>query len=82
MIGHSLGGSVALVLEKQYKKEVNNPYGVVQSKTFGAPIISGDFSGPNPKRIRWAGDPISALGFNSTTVVPSSEQRFNNSDHS
>ena len=32
VIGHSLGGSVALSLEKQYKKEGNNPYGIVQSK--------------------------------------------------
>ena len=41
VIGHSLGGSVALSLEKQYKKEGNNPLGIVQSKTFGAPIVSG-----------------------------------------
>ena len=68
VIGHSLGGSVALALEKQYKKEGNNPYGLIQSKTFGAPIISGSFSGTNPNRIRWAGDPISALDFNSTTA--------------
>ena len=30
IIGHSLGGSVALSLERQYKKEGNNPYGIVQ----------------------------------------------------
>ena len=41
VIGHSLGGAVALSLEKQYKKEGNNPYGIVQSKTFGAPVVSG-----------------------------------------
>ena len=29
VIGHSLGGAVALSLEKQYKKEGNNPYGIV-----------------------------------------------------
>ena len=40
VIGHSLGGAVASSLEKQYKKEGNNPYGVVQSKTFGAPAVS------------------------------------------
>ena len=44
--------------------------------------ISGDFSGPSPNRIKWAGDPVSALDFNSTTVIPSFKQRFNNSAHS
>ena len=39
-IGHSLGASVSLALEKQYKKGTN-PYGVVQSKSFGAPVLSG-----------------------------------------
>ena len=42
VIGHSLGGAVALSLEKQYKKEGNNPYGIVQSKIFGAPTVSGN----------------------------------------
>ena len=42
LIGHSLGGSVALALEKQYIKEGSNPYGIVQSKTFGAPVVSGN----------------------------------------
>ena len=41
VIGHSLGGSVSLALEKQYKKEGNRPYGNFQSKTFGAPVVSG-----------------------------------------
>ena len=76
VIGHSLGGSVALGLEKQYKQEGNNP------KTFGAPVISSNCSGTNPNRISWAGDPISALGFNSTTGMQPFKQRFNNSDHS
>ena len=82
VIGHSLGGSVALALEKLYKQEGNNPHGLIQSKTFGAPVISYILSDTNPKRIRWAGDPISALYFNSTTVMPSSKQRWNNSAHS
>ena len=81
VIGHSLGGSVALALEKQFKKEGNNPYGLIQSKTFGAPAISDNCSSINPNRIRWAGDPISALDFNSTTVMPPCKQRFNNSAH-
>ena len=82
VIGHSLGGSVALALGKQYKKEGNNPYGLIQSKTFGAPVISGNFSAANPNRTRWAGDPISALDFNSTTEMPSFKQRWNYSAHS
>ena len=40
VIGHSLGGAVALSLENQYKQEGNNPYGTDQSKTFGAPTVS------------------------------------------
>ena len=46
MVGHSLGGAVALSLERQYKKEGNNPYGIVQSKTFGSPAVSGNISNP------------------------------------
>ena len=42
VVGHSLGGAVALSLGKQYKKEGNNPYGIIQSKTFGAPVVSGN----------------------------------------
>jgi hypothetical protein len=30
------------VQEKQYKQQGGNPYGVVQSKTFGAPAVSGN----------------------------------------
>ena len=82
LIGHSLGGSVSLALGKQYAKEGNNPYGTVQSKTFSAPVITGDFPGPNPNRSRWAGDPISVMDMNATTVFPSFKQRWNNSAHS
>jgi len=83
VIGHSLGGSVSLALEKQYKKEGNNPYGIIQSKTFGAPVISTDALGEkNPNRIRYFGDPISALDFNATTVIPSIGFRWKNSAHS
>ena len=46
VIGHSLGGAVALSLENQYKKEGNNPYGIVQSKTFGGLAVSGNISNP------------------------------------
>uniref|UniRef100_UPI0040496D7C lipase family protein n=1 Tax=Flavobacterium sp. TaxID=239 RepID=UPI0040496D7C len=82
IVGHSLGGAVALSLEKQYKKEGNDPYGIIQSKTFGSPAVSANFSGTNPNRIRYFGDPISALDFNATTVIPSIGFRFNNSAHS
>ena len=77
-----MGGSVSLALEKQYKKEGNNPYGIVQSKTFGSPTVSANFTNKNPNRIRYFGDPISALDFGSTTVMPSMGFRFNNSAHS
>ena len=50
VIGHSLGGAVSLALEKKYKKEGNNPYGVVQSKTFGAPAVPGNISNPLLKK--------------------------------
>ena len=32
VIGHNLGGSVALALEKQYDKQNGNPHGSIQSK--------------------------------------------------
>ena len=51
VIGHSLGGAVALSLEKQYKKEGDNPYGIVQSKTFGSPTVSGNISNKFIKNI-------------------------------
>ena len=50
VIGHSLGGAIALPLEKQYKNEGNNPYGIIQSKTFGAPTVSGNIKPPLLKR--------------------------------
>ena len=40
---------MALSLEKQYKKG-NNPYGIIQSKTFGAPIVSGLIKAPILKK--------------------------------
>ena len=50
MIGHSLRGAVALSLGKQYKKEGSNPYGIIQSETFGAPAVSGNISNPLLKK--------------------------------
>ena len=46
VIGHSLGAAVSLALEKQYTKEGNNPYGIIQSKSFGAPVVSGSIKSP------------------------------------
>ena len=51
VIGHSLGGAVAPSLEKQYKKEGNNPYGIIKSKTFGAPVVSGNIGSSLGKSI-------------------------------
>ena len=51
MIGHSSGGAVSLALEKKYKEEGNNPYGLIQSKTFGAPTVPGNISNPLSKNI-------------------------------
>ena len=81
-IGHSLGGGIALSLEKQYGKEGNNPYGSIQSKTYRSPTVSGNFPGPNPNRIRWAGDPVSFMDMSAATVMPSFKQRWRNSAHS
>ena len=50
MIGHSLGGAIALLLPKQNLQEGNNPYGIVQSKTFGSPTVSGNISNPLLKK--------------------------------
>ena len=51
--------------------------------------ISSDFANRitedtniSPDRIRYFGDPISAMGFNATTVMPSFKQRWNNPAHS
>jgi hypothetical protein len=80
VIGHSLGGAIALNLEQKYGKKGDNPYGIVQSKTFGSATAS--LPGGGGDRIRYIGDPISALDFGATTVIPSLSQRWNNSAHS
>ena len=80
VIGHSLGGAIALNLEQKYGKKGDNPYGIIQSKTFGSATAS--LPGGSNDRIRYIGDPISALDFGATTVIPSLSQRWNNSAHS
>ena len=42
VIGHSLGAAISLALEKQYKQEGDNPYGIVHPTSFGAPVVSGN----------------------------------------
>ena len=41
-----------------------------------------EYNNTSPDRIRYFGDPISAMGFNAKAVMPSFKQRFNNSAHS
>ena len=78
VVGHSLGGAIALNLEQKYGQQSG---GIIQSKTFGSATAS--FPGGNKAdRIRYLGDPISALDFNATTVVPSIGRRWNQSAHS
>ncbi len=57
VVGHSLGGAVALTIAQQYKLE---------SRTYGAPVMG--FSGGD--RYRSAGDPIAALDFGAHTSFP------------
>ena len=45
VIGHSLGGSVALALRKECKKQNDNQYGLIQSTLSGVPVISCNCSG-------------------------------------
>ena len=41
----------SLKFRKQYEKEGNNPYGIIQSKTFGAPTVSRKIKSPLLKNI-------------------------------
>ena len=61
VVGHSLGGAVALQLQKE------NPE--LQTTTYGAPVASTSGSS---ERFREAGDPVAALDFGATTTGPSS----------
>ena len=57
VVGHSLGGSVALTIAQQYQ---------LKSRTYGAPVVS--FTGG--ERYRNVGDPIAAFDFMAHTSVP------------
>ena len=54
VIGHSLGGSVALQLEKDYSNQIKT------SRTYGAPVLDA-WKGGNPERYRHYADPVSIL---------------------
>ena len=54
VIGHSLGGSVALQLEKDY------PTQITFSRTYGAPVLDA-WKGGNNERYRHYADPVSIL---------------------
>ena len=60
VIGHSLGGAVALQLQKDIPS--------LNSRTYGAPVLS--FSGSS-ERTRSLGDPISMFDFGAREVAPS-----------
>ena len=71
VIGRSLGAAVALSLEKQYKKEGNNPYGIIQSKSFGSPTVSGKISNLSLKNI--VKDEITTAGAASGLAIGASD---------
>lgn len=52
IVGHSLGGAVALQMQKDLK--------IPESRTFGAPVVSGDIFG-HSERYRHPTDPVSIL---------------------
>eukprot|EP00972_Heterocapsa_arctica_P057957 8550391-Heterocapsa_arctica.AAC.1 len=77
VIVHSFGGAIALNMQRRYVKQGDNPYGIIQSKTFGSPTIGMGKNG----RVRYLGDPISMLDFGASTKIPSFGRRWNQSAH-
>ena len=77
---------ITVVLPKS-KAEIGSPKYLILlgllfvklAETVGLPNVLGE---KNPNRIRYFGDPISALDFGSTTVMPSMGFRWKNSAHS
>ena len=70
-------------LEDKYRHgTLNIPgVGIKQVKTFGAPVLTTRTAN-NPDRIRYYGDPISALDLNAKRVMPSLGFRMKHSAHS
>jgi hypothetical protein len=72
VVGHSLGGSVALTIAQKHD---------LVSRTYGAPVVSLR----GGERYRAMGDPISALDFGATTSVvmgyPHGYQNIANKNH-
>ena len=64
MVGHSLGGSVALELEK------NNPQDKLFTTTYGAPVYTDSSIYSN--RFRVVGDPVSMFDNGAITKLPNS----------
>ena len=64
LVGHSLGGGVALEMDTNLAKR-GHP---VKTRTFGAPVIDvmTPFSGGKPERYKHWGDPVGRLDFGAT----------------
>jgi pimeloyl-ACP methyl ester carboxylesterase len=58
IVGHSLGGAVALELQKEHPE--------LKSRTYGAPVVSMS----SGERYKSAGDPVAALDFGAKTTAP------------
>ena len=71
VIGHSLGGAVARSLA--IKKEGKHLYGIVQSKIFGVPIVSGNlgnrFGKPGKSVVKNSISDLGVIGGVSTGAV-------------
>jgi pimeloyl-ACP methyl ester carboxylesterase len=68
VVGHSLGGAVALELQKDHPE--------LESRTYGAPVVSMT---PG-ERYRSYGDPVSVLDFGSKRTIPHSLNPHSYSD--
>jgi hypothetical protein len=61
LVGHSLGGSLALEAQREFP--------TIQVETYGAPVLSLT---PNPNRHANWGDPIAALDLGASHTIPRS----------